>query len=278
MPSRQHLASCQKWVGRDCGYHVHMELDETKPCTCGLELVQRLEDVAASYHFEADWVPALIREAASALRASQSANQAREVQEAVSPPTQKQCAHGHTKRQVGCVSCVLVWPPDLMTTLKVVTERMALAKAEALPKQRNLKLASPDAVSLDQLVRELIAKWRDISGRPHRPTGFRLCADELESALRASQAVPCVCQVDDGLVQEWVSKARAVAKQKGFVVHSPAKQGCENGHVWTSDDCAFRDGEWDWRCDCGQLERDFPSDAVEAYFAESTPPQEKRDE
>jgi hypothetical protein len=28
----------------------------------------------------------------------------------------------------------------------------------------------------------------------------------------------CVCHIDDGLVQEWVSKARAVARSKGFTV------------------------------------------------------------
>jgi hypothetical protein len=28
----------------------------------------------------------------------------------------------------------------------------------------------------------------------------------------------CVCTIDDGLVREWVQKARAVAKMKGFTV------------------------------------------------------------
>lgn len=44
-------------------------------------------------------------------------------------------------------------------------------------------------------------------------------ADPLASAsLR--QPLECVCCVDDGLVQEWVSKARAVAKSKGYLVAS----------------------------------------------------------
>jgi hypothetical protein len=40
------------------------------------------------------------------------------------------------------------------------------------------------------------------------------CADELDAALRD---LPCVCHIDDGLVQEWVAKARAVAKSKGLI-------------------------------------------------------------
>ena len=41
----------------------------------------------------------------------------------------------------------------------------------------------------------------------------------------ARPAPACVCQCDDGLVQEWVSKARAVARQKGYVFEaaSPAE-------------------------------------------------------
>jgi hypothetical protein len=33
-----------------------------------------------------------------------------------------------------------------------------------------------------------------------------------------SQEEPCVCEVDDGLVQEWVMKVRDVARSKGFTV------------------------------------------------------------
>jgi hypothetical protein len=36
-------------------------------------------------------------------------------------------------------------------------------------------------------LQELIVKWRDISARPNRPTGFRLCADELETVLSSLQ-------------------------------------------------------------------------------------------
>ena len=43
-----------------------------------------------------------------------------------------------------------------------------------------------------------------------------LCAvDNLLTRLQA-QASPCVCTIDDGLVREWVQKARAVAKSKGY--------------------------------------------------------------
>lgn len=49
---------------------------------------------------------------------------------------------------------------------------------------------------------------------------------EALDVLRAASLVPrslpaCVCQVDDRLVQEWVSKAREVAKAKGYVVGRP---------------------------------------------------------
>jgi hypothetical protein len=37
----QHAATCQRWVARDCGLHAHMELDETRPCTCGADAVAR---------------------------------------------------------------------------------------------------------------------------------------------------------------------------------------------------------------------------------------------
>ena len=36
------------------------------------------------------------------------------------------------------------------------------------------------------------------------------------SRILASPDRPCVCLVDDGLVQEWVQKARAVARSKGI--------------------------------------------------------------
>ena len=37
----------------------------------------------------------------------------------------------------------------------------------------------------------------------------------------------CVCQVEDGLVQEWVAKARAVARSKGFEVAPPTEKGAD---------------------------------------------------
>jgi hypothetical protein len=49
--------------------------------------------------------------------------------------------------------------------------------------------------------------------------------DNLESVIRslsvdaaqpASEPVICVCQIDDGMVREWVQKARAVAESKGY--------------------------------------------------------------
>ncbi len=43
----------------------------------------------------------------------------------------------------------------------------------------------------------------------------------LRSAQQETAEPGCVCRIDDGLVQEWVSKARAVAKSKGYDVTSP---------------------------------------------------------
>jgi hypothetical protein len=48
-------------------------------------------------------------------------------------------------------------------------------------------------------------------------------ADALDAAYALGVASErarggCVCTIDDGLVREWVQKARAVAKMKGFTV------------------------------------------------------------
>jgi len=48
---------------------------------------------------------------------------------------------------------------------------------------------------------------------------------EKEAAREATPPAgekPCVCHVQDGLVQEWISKARAVAKSKGHLLPAPA--------------------------------------------------------
>jgi hypothetical protein len=46
-------------------------------------------------------------------------------------------------------------------------------------------------------------------------------ADELKSLLLSAG---CVCTVDDGLVREWVQKARAVAKSKGYLLSAPLQE------------------------------------------------------
>jgi hypothetical protein len=38
----------------------------------------------------------------------------------------------------------------------------------------------------------------------------------VDAAQPASEPVICVCQIDDGMVREWVQKARAVAESKGY--------------------------------------------------------------
>jgi hypothetical protein len=48
-------------------------------------------------------------------------------------------------------------------------------------------------------LRELEAKWREISSRPNRPTGFLICADDLAAVLdtegdRPAQ-LPCGCYI-----------------------------------------------------------------------------------
>jgi ribosomal protein L29 len=37
-------------------------------------------------------------------------------------------------------------------------------------------------------LRALVEQWREIGSRPQRPTGFLICADELEAALAAAEA------------------------------------------------------------------------------------------
>jgi hypothetical protein len=89
---------------------------------------------------------------------------------------------------------------------------------------------------------------------------WRLLAEALADHL-ADHAAPavaqCVCRVDDGLVQEWVAKARAVARSKGFEVSHAApavietlKSYCVScghyrvlTHRWIGEeDC------WKWLC------------------------------
>ena len=41
---------------------------------------------------------------------------------------------------------------------------------------------------------------------------------EAGAAQERARHASCVCCIEDGLVQEWVSKARAVAKSKGYTV------------------------------------------------------------
>ena len=53
---------------------------------------------------------------------------------------------------------------------------------------------------------------------------------------------------------------------------SALKERCTNGHVWSSTDCRYVGGEWDWPCDCGQLSRDFPPAELEADLASSPSP------
>jgi hypothetical protein len=42
------------------------------------------------------------------------------------------------------------------------------------------------------------------------------------------------------------------------------RRGCtvNEGHTWTSGDCRFVDGVWEWPCDCGVFGRDWPSEEV----------------
>lgn len=56
--------------------------------------------------------------------------------------------------------------------------------------------------------------WGDSSG----PTYMRRIADLLDNAITKRENESCpLCSIDDGLVQEWVSKAREVAKVKGLL-------------------------------------------------------------
>lgn len=57
--------------------------------------------------------------------------------------------------------------------------------------------------------------WADVPEQNKRLM-VAVCG-EILSALQQAQAPPtCVCTIDDGLVREWVQKAREVAKSKGY--------------------------------------------------------------
>lgn len=86
----------------------------------------------------------------------------------------------------------------------------------------------------------------------HAETLTRAEAAEAEvTRLKTRQAQceqepMCVCQVDDGLVQEWVSKARAVAISKGFQplprpVGTEPRPVCKNTKA-CSEPCEDDDG------------------------------------
>lgn len=98
------------------------------------------------------------------------------------------------------------------------------------------------------------AHWRLCGGQ--NPTALRVesrttTGEETPCALRAVRSPQrqdrheCVCQVEDGLVQEWVSKARAVAKQKGFQVSRGGNQAAGTSPVVASSVNGF--SEW-WVC------------------------------
>lgn len=57
--------------------------------------------------------------------------------------------------------------------------------------------------------------WCGYTGEHFVTCNYKLVRD-LVAALSAQSQ--CVCTVDDGLVREWVQKARAVAKSKGYDV------------------------------------------------------------
>jgi len=61
---------------------------------------------------------------------------------------------------------------------------------------------------------------------------------------------PCVCQFDDGLVQEWMAKVREVARSKGW---TGAASGWAQG--WQPIATAPKDGSWflGWNADCGHI-------------------------
>jgi hypothetical protein len=62
--------------------------------------------------------------------------------------------------------------------------------------------------------------------------GYNTALREALSLLGAPETPACVCQVEDGLVQEWVSKARAVAWMKGYQV-APAASPVSPGEPET---------------------------------------------
>lgn len=82
------------------------------------------------------------------------------------------------------------------------------------------------------------AQGRETPGR--RP--YVIDGEISEASFQAPTptAPACVCMVDDGLVQEWVAKARAVAKSKGYNATAPATGAPAEG--WQPIATAPRDG------------------------------------
>jgi hypothetical protein len=83
-------------------------------------------------------------------------------------------------------------------------------------------------------VAALIAQWRhvaetfrrDMVGEDSRTAdlyekgaeSYEDCADALEALIGRLPVPPCpLCSIDDGLVREWVWKARDVARSKGLL-------------------------------------------------------------
>lgn len=64
--------------------------------------------------------------------------------------------------------------------LSAMVEKENLARISA---EFDKEAADAAIARLTQGLQVLIAKWLDISGRPNRPTGFRICADELQALL-----------------------------------------------------------------------------------------------
>jgi hypothetical protein len=75
-------------------------------------------------------------------------------------------------------------------------------------------MTRPSVDEVEAMCEKLMAG--DILSSEYAEIAAMLRSLSVDAAQPASEPVICVCQIDDGMVREWVQKARAVAESKGY--------------------------------------------------------------
>lgn len=113
-----------------------------------------------------------------------------------------------------CRRCLAIHEVQNYGTFAMRMLRQATAALSARAAERNLTVNEGGTHATD---------CRSTQGPPYRACDCR--------PARAAEP-RCVCTVEDGLVQEWVSKAREVAKAKSFEVSARAAEGPQGCQPW----------------------------------------------